>query len=53
MKGGWKMFKTFQTLNKMCEVVENYVPEGSTTFSAKSDTSLKAPQLFQQSIKLC
>ena len=26
------MFRTFQTLNKMCEVVEIYVPECSTLF---------------------
>ena len=30
MKGGWNMFRTLQTLNKMCEVVEIHVPEGST-----------------------
>ena len=34
MKGGWNMFRTLQTLNKMCEVVEIYVPEGvSSVFS--------------------
>ena len=30
MKGRWNMFRTFQTLNKMCEVVGIYVPECST-----------------------
>src|SRR4029434_3222393 len=30
MKGVWNMFRALQTLNKMCEVVQICVPEGST-----------------------
>src|SRR4029434_1613291 len=49
MQGGWNMFRTFQTINQMCEVVVIYVPE----CSAKCETCHMALPLKIMHFRLC